>query len=150
MGQEHAEPRICPPIEIGIESGISAVEEQLDSKHWRRLPAIHCMVTQSSLSFMCRLDGRTRKVKYEKFRQPCRIQPAACWKAQGNGELEIGEMEYSVTMNQTRSHMAGEEGCSGSCRQNEEVLMVSALPGRVSEPEAILRCRQMVAAENEG
>ncbi len=34
--------------------------------------------------------------------------------------------------------------------QNEEVLMVSALPGRVSEPEAILRCRQMVAAENEG
>jgi hypothetical protein len=34
--------------------------------------------------------------------------------------------------------------------QNEEVLMVSALPGRVSKPEAILRCRQMVAAENEG
>ncbi len=28
--------------------------------------------------------------------------------------------------------------------------MVSALPGRVSEPESVLRCRQMVAAENEG
>ncbi len=34
--------------------------------------------------------------------------------------------------------------------QNEEVLMVSALPGQVSEPESVLRCRQMVAAENEG
>jgi hypothetical protein len=34
--------------------------------------------------------------------------------------------------------------------QNEEVLMVSALPGRVSEPDSVLRCRQMVAAENEG
>ncbi len=34
--------------------------------------------------------------------------------------------------------------------QNEEVLMVSALPGRVGEPESVLRCRQMVAAENEG
>ncbi len=28
--------------------------------------------------------------------------------------------------------------------------MVSALPGRVNEPESVLRCRQMVAAENEG
>jgi hypothetical protein len=34
--------------------------------------------------------------------------------------------------------------------QNEEVMMVSALPGRVSELESVLRCRQMVAAENEG
>jgi hypothetical protein len=34
--------------------------------------------------------------------------------------------------------------------QNEEVLMVSALPGRVSKPELVLRCRQIVAAENEG
>ncbi len=34
--------------------------------------------------------------------------------------------------------------------QNEEVLMVSALPSRVSEPDLVLRCRQMMAAENEG
>jgi hypothetical protein len=34
--------------------------------------------------------------------------------------------------------------------QNKEVMMVSALPGRVSEPDPVLRCRQMVAAENEG
>jgi hypothetical protein len=34
--------------------------------------------------------------------------------------------------------------------QNEEVMMVSALPGRVSESESVLRCRQMVTAENEG
>ncbi len=111
------EPRISPPIATGIENGISVVEERLDPKYWKRLPAIHCMATQSSLSFMCGLDGQTRKVRYEKFRQPCGIQPAACWKA-----LEIGEMEYPVTMNQTRSHMAGEEGCSGSCRQQARVL----------------------------
>ncbi len=66
-GESVLEPRICPPITIGIESGISAMEERLDPKHWKRLPAIHCMATQSSLSFMCRLDDRTRKVKYEKF-----------------------------------------------------------------------------------
>jgi hypothetical protein len=80
------------------------------------------MAAQSSLSFMCGQDGQTRKVKCEKFRQPCGIQLAACWKALESGRLEIGEMEYSVTVNQTRSHMAGEEGCSGSCRQQARVL----------------------------
>ena len=50
------------------------------------------------------------------------MQPAACWKALENGKLEVGEMEYPATMNQTRSHMAGEEGCSGSCRQQARVL----------------------------
>jgi hypothetical protein len=50
------------------------------------------------------------------------MQPAACWKALESDELEIGEMNYPVTMNQTRSHMAGEEGCSGSCRQQARVL----------------------------
>jgi hypothetical protein len=34
--------------------------------------------------------------------------------------------------------------------QNKEVMMVSALPRRVNGPESALRCRQMVAAENEG
>jgi hypothetical protein len=31
-------------------------------------------------------------------------------------------MEYPVTLNQTRSHMAGEEGCSRGCRQQARVL----------------------------
>ncbi len=34
--------------------------------------------------------------------------------------------------------------------QNEEVMMVSATPGRTGGQEPSLRCRQMVAAENEG
>ncbi len=34
--------------------------------------------------------------------------------------------------------------------QNEEVMMVSALPGMGREAESVLRCRQMVAAENGG
>jgi hypothetical protein len=77
-GMSMSEPRICPPVGTGRANEISAVKEQLDEKQWKRLPAIHCMATQSSLSFMCGLDGRTRKVKYEKFRQPCGIRPAAC------------------------------------------------------------------------
>ncbi len=104
------------------EIGISATKEQLDTRQWERLPAIYCMAMQSSLSFMCGLDGRTRKVKYEKFRQPCGVQPAACWEALENGRLKIGEMEYPTTMNQTRSHMTGEEGCSGSCRPQTRAL----------------------------
>jgi hypothetical protein len=114
-GGSMLEPRICPPVATRIESGISAVEERLNPRYWKRLPAIHCIATQASLSFMCRLDGRMRKVRYEKFRQPCGIKPAACWRALESGELEIGEMEYPVTM-------AGEEGCSGSCRQEARVL----------------------------
>ncbi len=63
-----------------------------------------------------------RKVKYEKFRQPCKMQPAACWEAPKNGRLKIGEMEYPVTMNQTRSHMAGEERCPEGCWQQVRAL----------------------------
>jgi hypothetical protein len=111
-----SEPRICPPIGSGREIGISTMKEELDTKQWRRLPAIHCMAVQSSLSFMCGPDGRMRRVKYERFRQPCGVQPAACWRALENGRLKIGEVEYPATMNQTMSHVTGEEGCFGSCR----------------------------------
>ncbi len=121
-GMGMSEPGICPPVGSGGEIGISAVKEQLDKRQRKRLPAIHCMVMQSSLSFMCGLDGRTRKVKYEKFRQPCGVQLAACWEALKNSRLKVGEMEYSVTINQTRSHMAGEEGRSGGCRQQVRAL----------------------------
>jgi hypothetical protein len=121
-GMSMSESRICPPVGTGGDNGISAVKGQLDTGQWKRLPAIHFMTTQSSLSFMCGLDGRTRKVKYEKFRQPCGIQPAACWKASKSGKIEVGEMEYPVTMNQTRRHVTGKEGCSGSCRLQVRVL----------------------------
>ncbi len=44
-GGSTSEPRVCPPITIEDGNGISAMEEQLDPDHWRRLPAIHCMAT---------------------------------------------------------------------------------------------------------
>ncbi len=113
-GGNMAEPRICPPVIIEGENGISAVGERLDPDPWKRLTAVHCQATHSILLFMCGLDGRARVVRYEKFRQPCRIQPAACWKALESGRLGIGEIEYSVAMNRTRSHMAEVGGCSGS------------------------------------
>ena len=111
-----SEPRICPPIGSGRETGISAMKEELVTRQWRRLPALRCMAMQSSLSFMCGPDSRTRKVRYAKFRQPCGVQPAACWEAPKNGKLKVGETEYPTTTNQTRSHVSGEEGCVGSCR----------------------------------
>ncbi len=83
---------------------------------WTKLPAVHCMAMQLSLSFMCGLDGRTRKVSCEKFRQPCGVQPTACWEALRSGKLKVGEVKYPTTMNQTRSHIASEDGCAGSCR----------------------------------
>jgi hypothetical protein len=115
LGADMSEPRVCPPIESGTGIGISAVKEELDAKQWVRLPAVHCVAMQSSLSFMCGLDGRTKKVKYEKFRQPCGVQPRVCWEALKSGKLKVGEAEYPTTTNQTRSHMAGEERCTGSC-----------------------------------
>jgi hypothetical protein len=114
-GTDMSEPRICPPVGLEAGVGIWAVEVELDMEQWTRLPAVHCVAMQSSLSFMCGLDGRTRKVSYEKFRQPCGVQPAACWEALRSGKLKVGEAEYPTTINQTRSHMAGEEGCAGSC-----------------------------------
>jgi hypothetical protein len=110
-----SEPRICPPIMTRNENGIVAAGERLDLNHWKRLSAVHCLATQSVLSFMCGLDGRTKLAKYEKFRQPCGRQPAACWEALQSGKLKVGEMEHPLTMNRTRSHMAGVEGCSGNC-----------------------------------
>ncbi len=112
-----SEPRICPPVGSGEEIRISAVKVERDTRQWVRLPAVHCVAMQSSLSFMCGPDSRTRKVKYEKFRQPCGVRPAACWEALRSGRLKVGEAEYPATMNQTRSHMAGGEGCSGRCRK---------------------------------
>ncbi len=96
--------------------------EQLDPSHWKKLPAMHCQATQSVLSFMCGLDGRTKMVKYEKFRQPCGIQPAACWRALKSGKLKVGELEHPVAMNRTRSHMAGMEDCSENCGSRTRTL----------------------------
>jgi hypothetical protein len=81
LDADMSEPRVCPPIGSGTEIGTSAVKEELDKKQWTRLPAVHCVAMQSSLSLMCGLDGQTRKVRYDKFRQPCGVQPAACWEA---------------------------------------------------------------------
>jgi len=107
MDTSVSEPRVCPPVGSEREVGISAAKEELDARQWRRLPAVYCTAMQSSLSFMCGPDGRTRKVKYEKFRQTCGVQPAACWGALKSGRLKVGEAEYPTMMNQTRSHMAG-------------------------------------------
>jgi hypothetical protein len=122
LGADMSEPRVCPPIgsETGI--GILALKTEMDETQWVRLPVIRCVAMQSSLSFTCGLGGRTQNVKYEKFRQPCGVQPAACWEALKNGRLKIGEMEYPVTVNQTRSHMADEEGCPEGCRQQVRAL----------------------------
>jgi hypothetical protein len=46
-------PRVCPSFGSRGEIGISATKEELDTRQWKRLPAMHCMAMQSSLSFMC-------------------------------------------------------------------------------------------------
>jgi hypothetical protein len=71
---------------------------------------------------MCGLDSRISKTKYERFRQPCGLQPTACWEALESGKLKVGEREYPVVMNATRSHMEGLEDCSGSCRPKAGIL----------------------------
>ncbi len=92
----------------GNEVRTSAVGEQLDPNLWRRLLAIHCQAAQSVLTFVCGLGSRTNRVRYEKFQQP-----TACWEALKSDKLKVGEQEYPVVMNMTRSHMAGIEDCSG-------------------------------------
>ena len=43
------------------------------------------------------------------------MQPTACWEALESGRLKVGEVEYPMTLNQTRSHMANEEECAKGC-----------------------------------
>jgi hypothetical protein len=62
LGADMSEPKVCPPIDSETGIGISAMKKELDEKQWVRLPAVHCVAMQSSLSFMCGLDGRTKKV----------------------------------------------------------------------------------------
>jgi len=92
----HDGTEVCPPIESETGIGISALKTELDEKQWVRLPAVRCVAMQSSLSFTCGLGGRTQKVKYEKFRQPCGVQPTACWEALESGRLKVGEAEYPM------------------------------------------------------
>jgi hypothetical protein len=47
-----SEPRVCPPVGLGMEVGISAMKVGLDTEQWTRLPAVHCVAMQSSLSFV--------------------------------------------------------------------------------------------------
>ncbi len=108
------EARVCLLIMPRVRIEVSAVGVQLDPSHWRRLPAVHCQATQSVLTFICGVDSRMGKVKFEKFRQPCGIQPTACWEALGSGRLKVGELEHPMAMNMTRSHMEGSEDCSGA------------------------------------
>ncbi len=96
-GSDMSELRVCPPIESEAGIGISAMKEELDAKQWVRLPAVHCVAMQSSLPL------------------PCGVQPRACWEALRSGRLKVGEAEYPMTMNHTRSHMANQERCAGSC-----------------------------------
>jgi hypothetical protein len=68
-----SEAKVCQPVGLGDKVGIMAVGDQPDPDGWRKLPEVHCQMTQSVLTFLCSLDGRSRKVKFEKFRQPCGI-----------------------------------------------------------------------------
>jgi len=119
---EVPEARVCPPTVLRDEIEVSVIGEQLDPSHWRRLPAAHCQATQSVLTFVCGLDSRMGKVKFERFRQSCGILPTACWEALESVKLKVGELEHPVAMNTTRSHIEGIEDCSGSCRLRARVL----------------------------
>ena len=44
------------------------------------------------------------------------MQPTACWESLESGKLKVGEIEYPVKMNQTRSDMANEEDCARGCK----------------------------------
>ncbi len=117
-----SEMRVCPPVALRHGMEISATGGQLDPSLWRRLPALRCQATQSVLTFICGHDSQTGKVKFEKFQQPCGIQPAAWWEAMESGRLKVGGLEHPVAMNTTRSHMEGSEGCSGSCGLRAGIL----------------------------
>jgi hypothetical protein len=88
---ETSEARVCPPALLRGEIETSAMGKQVDPSHWRKLLATHCQATQSVPTFTCGLGSRMGKVKFERFRQPCGIQPTACWEALESGKLKVCE-----------------------------------------------------------
>ncbi len=91
-----SEARVCPPLALGGKVGTTVVGDQPDPGDWKKLLAVHCQATQSVLTFTCSLDGQSRKVKFEKFRQPCGIQAVACWGAAESSRLKVGELDWST------------------------------------------------------
>ncbi len=105
------EAEICPVTPSG-KTRLRVEEDSPDLDDWMKLPAVHCQATQSVLTFLCGSNGRSRKVKFGKFRHSCGIRAAACLEAVETGRLMVGKLEHTVIMNGTGSHLGGGEDCS--------------------------------------
>jgi hypothetical protein len=62
-----SEARVCLPIVLSDGIKVATVEDRPDPDDWKKLPAVHCQATQSVLTFLCSLNGQSRKVRFEKF-----------------------------------------------------------------------------------
>jgi hypothetical protein len=113
---------ICPMVVPSEEVKTGSRGEPSKSGNWVRLQATHCQETQLVLTFLCGPDGHSRAVSFEKFRQPCRVEAAACKEAARTWLLKVGKMEQTVVMNRTRSHMGGDEDCPQGCGQRIKSL----------------------------
>ncbi len=81
------EARICPPVARSDRIRMATVEDRPDPEDWKKLSEVHCLTTQSVITFLCSLDGQSGKVKFEKFWQSCGM--AACWEAVKSDKLKI-------------------------------------------------------------
>jgi hypothetical protein len=77
-------------VEEGSQRPTSAIDDG------KRIRVIHCQATQSVLSYTCNKEGLAGSVKFDRFREPCRVTAAACQDATMTGMMRIGTVDYTM------------------------------------------------------
>jgi hypothetical protein len=131
---EMSEARVCPPIMLRGETDTSAMGEQLDPSHWRKLPAIHCQATQSVLSFTCGLDSRMGRVKFERFMEGIEDCSGSCRPQAGILNRKITQVLVEVLIekewiwwNEVAGKVATASGRTALVRKEGEAVMEDGL-----------------------
>ncbi len=61
-------------------------------------------------------------MKFERFREPCGTEPAACLDAMVTGWMKIGTRSYAVEKNVTKGHLDRDGEDSQACGQKRGVV----------------------------
>jgi hypothetical protein len=91
-------PRFKPSLEKIAWSGTAITANN-------RVRAIHCWATYSVFSQNCGRHGWAGAVRFDKFRESCAVELAACREASSAGRVRIGTQSYAVEKNTFLSHM---------------------------------------------
>jgi hypothetical protein len=81
---------------------------------------VRCRTGQSILSQYCPEQNSASAVKFERFKESCIFEPAACWEANRTGLVSIGGRNSATKWNISVMHMDTDKDKKAICSQTEE------------------------------